>query len=47
MDAASKAQRLLWTTSAHVEEAEYHFYGALAQAASCNSARRTASDSST
>ena len=38
MDAASKAQRLLWTTSAHVEEAEYHFYGALAQAASCNSA---------
>src|ERR1700736_4641922 len=38
MDAASKAQRLLWTTSAHFEEAEYHFYGALAQAASCNSA---------
>lgn len=38
MDAASKAQRLLWTTSAHVEEAEYHFYGALAQAASYNSA---------
>ena len=38
MDAASKAQRLLWTTAAHVEEAEYHFYGALSQAASCNSA---------
>ena len=38
MDAASKAQRLLWTTSAHVEEAEYHFYGALTQAALCNSA---------
>jgi PAS domain S-box-containing protein len=38
MDAASQAQRLLWTTSAHFEEAEYHFYGALAQAASCNSA---------
>ena len=38
MDAASKAQRLLWTTSAHFEEAEYHFYGALARAASCNSA---------
>jgi PAS domain S-box-containing protein len=36
MDAASKAQRLLWTTSAHVEEAEYHFYGALTQAACCN-----------
>jgi PAS domain S-box-containing protein len=39
MDAASKAQPLLWTTSAHFEEAEYHFYGALTQAASCNSAR--------
>ncbi len=38
MGAASKAQQLLWTASAHVEEAEYHFYGALAQAASCNSA---------
>jgi PAS domain S-box-containing protein len=38
MDAASKAQQLLWTTSAHVEEAEYHFYGALTQAALCNSA---------
>jgi PAS domain S-box-containing protein len=38
MDAASNVKRLLWTTSAHVEEAEYHFYGALAQAASYNSA---------
>jgi PAS domain S-box-containing protein len=38
MDAASKALRLLWTTSAHVEEAEYHFYGALTRAALCNSA---------
>jgi PAS domain S-box-containing protein len=36
MDAASKVQRLLWTTSAHVEEAEYHFYGALVRAAACN-----------
>ena len=38
MDAVSQAQRLLWTTSAHFEEAEYHFYGALTRAASCNSA---------
>jgi PAS domain S-box-containing protein len=38
MDAASKAQRLLWATSGHVEEAEYHFYAALAQAASRDSA---------
>ncbi|HEX3991890.1 MAG TPA: AAA family ATPase, partial [Acetobacteraceae bacterium] len=38
MDAKSNAQRLLWTTAAHVEEAEYHFYGALAEAAFCNSA---------
>ena len=36
MDAASKAQRLLWTTSSLFEEAEYHFYGALARAASCD-----------
>jgi PAS domain S-box-containing protein len=36
MDAVSQAQRLLWTTSAHFEEAEYHFYGALTRAASCN-----------
>jgi PAS domain S-box-containing protein len=38
MDAVSQVQRLLWTTSAHVEEAEYHFYGALTQAACCNMA---------
>jgi PAS domain S-box-containing protein len=38
MDAVSKAQRLLWITSGHFEEAEYHFYGALARAASCDSA---------
>src|SRR5262245_6245783 len=35
MDAASKAQRLLWTTSSLIEEAEYHFYGALARVAWC------------
>ena len=32
VDAASKAQRLLWTSSMFAEEAEYHFYGALARA---------------
>ncbi|HEX7634738.1 MAG TPA: ATP-binding protein, partial [Noviherbaspirillum sp.] len=32
-EAASKAQRLLWTSPSHVEVAEYHFYGALARAA--------------
>jgi hypothetical protein len=36
MDAASKAQRLLWTSTAFLEEAEYHFYGALAKAAHCD-----------
>ncbi|QCP52825.1 PAS domain S-box protein [Trinickia violacea] len=35
MDAASKAQRLLWTSSSLIEEAEYHFYGALARVAWC------------
>ena len=38
VDVASKAQPLLWTVSALFEEAEYHFYGALAQAACCDSA---------
>ncbi|MGF6759173.1 trifunctional serine/threonine-protein kinase/ATP-binding protein/sensor histidine kinase [Paraburkholderia sp. GAS42] len=38
MDAASKAEQLLWTSSSFFEEAEYHFYGALAQAALCDSA---------
>ena len=38
IDAASKAQRLLWASTAFFEEAEYHFYGALSRAASCNSA---------
>ncbi|MGF6641302.1 trifunctional serine/threonine-protein kinase/ATP-binding protein/sensor histidine kinase [Paraburkholderia sp. MM6662-R1] len=36
LDAASKAQRLLWTSVAFYEEAEYHFYGALTQAAWCD-----------
>src|SRR5208282_235003 len=38
MDAAAKAEGLLWTSSSFFEEAEYHFYGALAQAAYCESA---------
>jgi PAS domain S-box-containing protein len=37
LDAASKAQILLWTTASFFEEAEYHFYGALTQAACCDS----------
>ena len=38
MDAASKAQPLLWTSVSLFEEAEYHFYGALARAACWDSA---------
>jgi PAS domain S-box-containing protein len=38
MDAASKAQPLLWTSTLHFEEVEYHFYAALAKAAHCGSA---------
>ena len=34
MEAASKVQPLLWTSSYLLEEAEYHFYSALSQAAS-------------
>ena len=33
IDAASKAQALLWTSTSYFELAEYHFYGALARAA--------------
>ena len=32
IEAASKAQRLLWTSPSFFEVAEYHFYGALARA---------------
>src|SRR6267142_3840877 len=38
LEAASTAQRLLWTSVSRFETAEYHFYGALAHAASCDSA---------
>ncbi|MDQ7977284.1 AAA family ATPase [Paraburkholderia sp. SARCC-3016] len=34
--AASKAAPLLWTSPASFEQAEYHFYAALAHAASCD-----------
>ena len=36
--AASRAQRVIWTSTAVFEAAEYEFYGALAQAAFCDSA---------
>jgi len=38
MDAASMAQQLLWSSSSHLEESEYHFYGALVRAAHCDRA---------
>ena len=38
LEASSRAQRLLWTSPSMFETAEYHFYGALSQAASCDSA---------
>jgi PAS domain S-box-containing protein len=38
IEASSRAHRLLWTSSSQLETAEYHFYGALSQAASCDSA---------
>jgi PAS domain S-box-containing protein len=38
IEASSKVQQLLWITSTYIEEAEYHFYGALSRAASCDSA---------
>src|SRR5712671_671202 len=37
-DAASKAEQLLWTSQSNFEEAEYHFYAALARAACCDMA---------
>jgi PAS domain S-box-containing protein len=37
MDAASKAQGLLWTSTSFFEEADYHFYGALTRTAYCDS----------
>ena len=36
LDAATKAQEVLWVTEPFFEAAEYHFYAALARAASCD-----------
>jgi PAS domain S-box-containing protein len=38
IEASSRAQSLLWTLNSHFETAEYHFYGGLSQAASCDAA---------
>src|SRR5262249_3704728 len=38
MRASSRAQQLLWTVTAFIEEAEYHFYSALSRAACCDGA---------
>jgi PAS domain S-box-containing protein len=38
VEASSRAQSLLWALPSHFETAEYHFYGALSRAASCDSA---------
>ncbi|MGL4961403.1 MAG: trifunctional serine/threonine-protein kinase/ATP-binding protein/sensor histidine kinase [Inquilinus sp.] len=38
LDAAAKAQPMLWTMAGFFETAEYHFYAALSHAASCASA---------
>src|SRR6266850_112680 len=38
IEASSRAQRLLWASVSQFETAEYHFYDALSQAASCDSA---------
>jgi PAS domain S-box-containing protein len=43
LNSASKAQQLMWTTCSLLEEAEYHFYGALARAA-CYSDSGTADE---
>jgi PAS domain S-box-containing protein len=38
IDGSLRAQRLLWTAPSNFEMAEYHLYGALSRAASCDSA---------
>jgi PAS domain S-box-containing protein len=38
VEASLRAQQLLWTAPSNFEMAEYHFYGALSRAASCDSA---------
>jgi predicted ATPase/GAF domain-containing protein len=39
LEAASKAQQLLWVTASFLEEAEYHYYAALTHAVSYDAAR--------
>jgi PAS domain S-box-containing protein len=41
IEAASKAQQLLWTSPSFFEVAEFHFYSALARAAQCDAASAT------
>jgi len=36
LDSASRAERLVWTSLSQFETAEYHFYGGLSHAASCD-----------
>ncbi|WP_207801800.1 trifunctional serine/threonine-protein kinase/ATP-binding protein/sensor histidine kinase [Phenylobacterium hankyongense] len=38
LDAAARAQRLLWTSPSFFEMAEYHFYAGLCHAAACDTA---------
>jgi len=38
IEAATKAEGVLWTSKSCFEEAEFHFYGALARAGQCDSA---------
>ena len=38
LEAASRAQQLLWTSPSYFERAEYQFYSALSHAASCDAA---------
>src|SRR5262249_52882292 len=44
IEASLNAKRLLWTSPAFFENAEYHFYSALSRAASCDSAPADARD---
>jgi PAS domain S-box-containing protein len=44
LEAAAKAQTLLWTSPAFFEQAEYHFYTALARAGSIDTADAVRSD---
>jgi PAS domain S-box-containing protein len=38
LSAAEQAQRLLWATKSYIDVVDYYFYGALSQAACCDSA---------